>query len=102
MKANEGCEGRRILRVKNFRLQICSLLNILEVVIDDSRISVEKKNLEKEEKFQGITATFPFFFLFLSFIYLFMRDTETEAETQAEGKAGSVQGAQRGTQSWGP
>ena len=28
-----------------------------------------------------------------------MRDTETETETQAEGEAGSMQGAQRGTQS---
>ena len=26
--------------------------------------------------------------------------TEREAETQAEGEAGSMQGAQRGTQSW--
>ena len=30
--------------------------------------------------------------------YLFIR--EREAETQAEGEAGSMQGAQRGTQSW--
>ena len=29
-----------------------------------------------------------------------MRDTEREAETQAEGEAGSMQGAPRGTQSW--
>ena len=29
-----------------------------------------------------------------------MRDTEREAETQAEGEAGSMQGGQRGTQSW--
>ena len=28
-----------------------------------------------------------------------MRDTEKEAETQAEGEAGSMQGAQRGTRS---
>ena len=28
-----------------------------------------------------------------------MRDTEREAETQAEGEAGSMQGARRGTQS---
>ena len=28
-----------------------------------------------------------------------MRDTERKAETQAEGEAGSMQGAQRGTQS---
>ena len=35
------------------------------------------------------------------FIYLFIRDTEREreAETQAEGGAGSMQGAQGGTQS---
>ena len=37
------------------------------------------------------------FFFFLSFIYLFMRDTQREAETQAEGEAGSMQGAQHGT-----
>ena len=38
------------------------------------------------------------FFLFLDFIYLFMRDTERKAETQAErGEAGSMQGAQCGT-----
>ena len=29
-----------------------------------------------------------------------MRDTHTEAETQAEGEAGSMQGARRGTRSW--
>ena len=38
---------------------------------------------------------------FLKNIYLFMRDTHTErerrAETQAEGEAGSMQGARRGT-----
>ena len=31
-----------------------------------------------------------------------MRDREREAETQAEGEAGSLQGAQRGTQSLDP
>ena len=31
-----------------------------------------------------------------------MRDTQREAETQAEGEAGSLRGAQCGTQSWGP
>ena len=30
-----------------------------------------------------------------------MRDREREAETQAEGEAGSMQGARRGTRSWG-
>ena len=35
------------------------------------------------------------FFFFKYFIYLFVR--ETEAETQAEGEAGSMQGARRGT-----
>ena len=34
---------------------------------------------------------------FKDFIYLFMRDTQKEAETQAEGEAGSLQGARRGT-----
>ena len=29
-----------------------------------------------------------------------MRDTQREAETQAEGEAGSMRGAQRGTPSW--
>ena len=42
-----------------------------------------------------------FLFLFIIIIfkrfYLFMRDTEREAETQAEGEAGSMPGAQRGT-----
>ena len=36
-----------------------------------------------------------YFILFKDFIYLFMRDRE--AETQAEGEAGSMQGARRGT-----
>ena len=36
---------------------------------------------------------------FKDFIYLFMRNREGEAETQAEGEAGSVQGAGRGTRS---
>ena len=40
-----------------------------------------------------------FFFFFLDFIYLFMRDTEREAETQAEGEAGSMQGTPCGTRS---
>ena len=40
--------------------------------------------------------------LFKDFIYLFMKDTEREAETQAEGEAGSMQGAGRGTRSWDP
>ena len=42
-----------------------------------------------------------FYLFFKDYIYLFMRDTEREreAETQAEGKAGSMQGARRGTQS---
>ena len=31
-----------------------------------------------------------------------MRDTQREAQTQAEGEAGSMQGARRGTQSWDP
>ena len=31
-----------------------------------------------------------------------MRDAHTEAETQAEREAGSMQGAQCGTQSWDP
>ena len=38
-------------------------------------------------------------FLFLRF-YLFMR--EREREDEAEGEAGSMQGAQCGTSSWGP
>ena len=38
------------------------------------------------------------FFIF----YLFMRDTQRKAETQAEGEAGSMQGAWRGTRSWDP
>ena len=29
-----------------------------------------------------------------------MTDREREAQTQAEGEAGSIQGARRGTQSW--
>ncbi|XP_077766113.1 NPC intracellular cholesterol transporter 2 isoform X6 [Canis aureus] len=33
------------------------------------------------------------------FIYIIMGDTEREAETQAEGEAGSMQGARRGTRS---
>ena len=32
-------------------------------------------------------------------MYLFMRDAEREAETQAEGEAGSLWGAGRGTRS---
>ena len=36
---------------------------------------------------------------FKDFVYLFMRDTEREAEIQAEGEAGSLRGARRGTQS---
>ena len=32
--------------------------------------------------------------------YLFMTEREREAETQAEGEAGSMQEARRGTQSW--
>ena len=40
-----------------------------------------------------------FIFLKILFIYLLMRDTETGAETQAEGEAGSMQGARRGTRS---
>ena len=35
----------------------------------------------------------------VTFIYLFMRDTEREAETQAEGEARSMQGARCGTPS---
>ena len=38
---------------------------------------------------------FHFFILKILFI-----DTEREAETQAEGEAGSMQGARRGTRSW--
>ena len=38
-----------------------------------------------------------FFVFFKGFIYLFMRDRERGAETQAEGEAGSLQGARRGT-----
>ena len=40
--------------------------------------------------------------LFFLKIYLFMVDTERERDThtQAEGEAGSMQGAQRGTRSW--
>ena len=34
------------------------------------------------------------------FIYLFLSNTAREAETQAEGEAGSIQGARRGTPSW--
>ena len=41
-------------------------------------------------------------FVCFIFIYLFMRDTkrEREVETQAEGEAGSMQEACRGTPSW--
>ena len=39
---------------------------------------------------------------FKRFYLLFMRDTKREAETQAEGEAGSMQGAQCGTQSQDP
>ena len=39
----------------------------------------------------------PFIYFFKDFIYLFMRDTEREAETQAEGEAGPMQRARRGT-----
>ena len=38
----------------------------------------------------------PGFFFFLRF-YLFIHERQREAETQAEGEAGSMQGAQRGT-----
>ena len=41
-------------------------------------------------------------FIFILFIYLFMRDTEREAETQAEGEAGSMQGAPCGTRPQDP
>ena len=40
-----------------------------------------------------------YLFIFKDFIYLFMRDTEREGKTQAEGEAGSMQGARRGTRS---
>ena len=40
------------------------------------------------------------FFFKILFIYLCMRDTGREAETQAEGEAGSMLGARRGTRSW--
>ena len=43
-----------------------------------------------------------YLFYFKDFIYLFMRDIEREAETQAEGEAGSLLGAQCGTQSQDP
>ena len=43
-----------------------------------------------------------FFIYIKDFIYLFMRNREREAETQAEGEAGSLQGAQCGTQSQDP
>ena len=46
--------------------------------------------------------SFILFYFFKDLIYLFMRDTEKEAETQAEGGAGSMQGARRGTQSPDP
>ena len=36
---------------------------------------------------------------FKDFINLFVRDTEREGETQAEGEAGSLQEARRGTRS---
>ena len=39
------------------------------------------------------------FFFFFKRSYLFMIDIEREAETQAEGEAGSMQGARRGTRS---
>ena len=40
------------------------------------------------------------FYFIKDFIYLFVRDTEREAETKAEGEAGSIPGARRGTRSW--
>ena len=40
-----------------------------------------------------------YFYFFKEFTYLFMRDTEREAEIQAEGEAGSMQAARRGTRS---
>ena len=40
-----------------------------------------------------------FLIIFKDFIYLFRRDNEIETETQAEGEAGSMQGARRGTRS---
>ena len=43
-----------------------------------------------------------FFFFFKDFIHLFMRDTQREAETQAEGEAGSLWVARRGTRSQDP
>ena len=42
----------------------------------------------------------PFLFLFFLRFYLFARGTERERQTEAEGEAGSMQGAQHGTQSW--
>ena len=36
-------------------------------------------------------------FFFKDFIFIYPRDTQREAETQAEGEAGSLQGARRGT-----
>ena len=43
---------------------------------------------------------YKFFFFFLRlYLLIHERHREREAETQAEGEAGSMQGAQRGTQS---
>ena len=44
--------------------------------------------------------SFSFFLSFFKILFIFfMRDTEKEAETKAEGEAGSLQGARRGTRS---
>ena len=44
----------------------------------------------------------PSFYYYFFKIYLFMKDTQRERERQAGGEAGSMQGAQRGTQSQDP
>ena len=56
-------------------------------------ISIFNVVLKKKEKERKI-----FYFFKILFIY-YERHTQREAETQAQGEAGSMQGARRGTQS---
>ena len=45
----------------------------------------------------GLTSQSNISIFLKDFVYLFMKDPQREAETQAEGEAGSLQGARRGT-----
>ena len=107
MVARDRARGMRSYYFIGTELQFCKMKSVLHMVGGNDSKQYEYTscrptlhlNVIKTADFMLHVCYHDLFFKKDLFIYLFMGDAQREAETQAEGKAGSTQGARRGTRS---